>query len=163
MRSFHTGLRCLSLLCAVAALLALSASCSREKKAPHELLLSLLDEEKTIPAGRIYLRTAEESSRAYLSDALLAQAFGNGALPPAVDGIVDAACYFSYAHPYELDVFLCTSAASAQAVAKMCLRRLDVLKNYRTYEGLDADTVAAYLNNATVTVRGKYVIFRVAE
>ncbi|MBQ2734994.1 MAG: DUF4358 domain-containing protein [Clostridia bacterium] len=79
-----------------------------------------------------------------------------------MDEIADAACYFSYAHPCEFGVFLCKSASSAQTVAKMCLRRLDILKSYRTYEGLDESTVSAYLENASVTVRGKYVILRVS-
>ena len=155
--------RALCLLFAALALLSLCSSCATAQLSPQERLLAMLREETKIPAGRIYLRSAPTDDAAHLSNALLAQLFGNGALPPAVEGIVDAACYLSYSHPCELGVFLCRSAVSAQEVASMCLCRIDFLKAHPTYEGLDPAAVAACLENASVTLRGSCVILRIWE
>ena len=153
-------LRVFCLLCVFCCLFSMLSSCSRKEKTPHEMLLALLKEQKALPAGRVYLRSAEQGDH-HLSNALLAQAFGNGVLPPAVDEIVDAAYYFSYLYPCEAGVFLCKSASSAHAVAKLCLQRIDFLRNHRVYDDLDDDTVSAYLGNASVSICGRFVILRI--
>ena len=95
-----------------------------------------------------------------LTDELLAVTFGNGHLPPELDEVVDAAVYLSYTHPVELAVFRCKSTDGTDAVAAMCLRRLDYLRHHRINQ---SDELHAYLDRARVTVCGKWVILTVSS
>ena len=58
----------------------------------------------------------------------------------------------------EFSVFLCDSNADTDAVAQMCLRRLSYLKSYWK----DTED-ASYLQNASVTVRGRWVVLCVSS
>jgi len=154
--------RMLCLLCAAACILSV-CSCKGAAPTPYGLLVAMQEAEKPLPPGRVYLRSAAVEDGTYLSDELLTALFGNGTFPPAMDGVCDAACFFSYTHPCELAVFLCKSLSATKAVSQMCLRRLDTLRQYRSYEGLSDAQVNAYLDAATVTVRGCYVILCVSS
>ena len=156
-------LRILSLLCLFSLMLGLGTSCRRSAQTPYEVLLTMQAIEKPLPAGKLYVRSAPEGDKLHLSDELLSALFGNGSIPPAMDGVEDAACFFSYSHPCEFAVFLCKTVHATSAVSKLCLKRLDTLRQYRSYEGLDDATVSEYLDRASVTVRGRYVILCVSS
>lgn len=148
------------ILCLLLALLLLSGSCAWQKNVtPAEVIDAMCAAEKPLPAGRIYLRSAPTDTTRHLSDPLLATTFGNGSPPPELDKISDAACFFSYTQPCELAVFLCKSADGTDAVAKMCLRRLDMLKAQHAQDS----TNSHYFENACVVVRGRWVILCVSS
>ena len=123
----------------------------------------MCEAETSLPAGKLYVLSAPEDSEEYFPSALFAATFGNGSAPPELDLIDDAAIYFSYATSCELAAFLCKSADGTDAVAKMCLRRLDVLKNYRDSDRTSQIEDTDLLENATVTVRGRWVILCVSS
>ena len=77
-----------------------------------------------------------------------------------MDLVSDVSVYLSYTHPCELAVFRCKTADGTDAIAAMCLRRLDFLKNHRINQSGEAD---AYLDSARVTVWGRWVIFTVSS
>ena len=137
-------------------LLALCASslcsCFSAPPTPEDLVQAMCRTVKSLPAGRLYVLSAPQDDTRHLQADLLASAFGQGKLPPEMEEVEDAAFYFSLRSPCEFAVFLCKSAGGTEAVARMCLHRLDVLKSY----GYDGDN-AAMTENATVTVCGRWV------
>ena len=142
--------------------LLLSACIRTDTVSPHQVLEALCQAETPLPAGRIYVLSAPQDSTRHPSDNLLAATFGNGCLPPEMDQVADAAFFLSYTHPCELAVFHCKTADGTDQVAEMCLRRLDSIKQYRTNSSTE-EAYAAYLENACVTVRGKWVILLVSS
>lgn len=163
MSATRFSFRMYALLTALLCVLCLGSACHRGAGSPYELLLAMQAAEAPLPSGKLYLRSAPEGDPSHLSDPLLAALFGNGALPPAMDGVEDAACFFSYTHPCEFSVFLCKTLSSTSAVSQMCLRRLDAIRQHRSYDGLDDAAVSDYLDRASVTVRGRYVILCVSS
>ena len=125
---------------------------------PATVLQAVTEAEKPLPAGRLYLLSAPSEDPRHPSEGLLSATFGNGKLPPEMSEVEDAAFYLSVTAPCELAVFLCKSTDGADAVAKMCLRRADLLMRDPTNggKGVAAESVA-------VTVRGKWVIFCVSS
>ena len=153
--------RFFTLLLAFCLYIPLFSACSASSTAsPTALLEAMCAAECPLPAGRIYVRSAPQDSDSHLGDELLAMTFGNGALPPEIDEVTDAAIFLSYTNPCELAVFRCKTADGTDAVAAMCLRRLDFLKTHRIDQNSETD---AYLCSARVTVWGKWVIFTVSS
>ncbi len=136
------------------------SSCAHTHATARELLEAMRNAEKPLPAGRSYVRCAPQDGEEALTDELLAVIFGNGHLPPQMDEVVDAAVYLSFTHPAELAVFRCKSTDGTDAVAAMCLRRLDYLKHHRINLSAEAQT---YLDRARVTVCGRWVILTVSS
>lgn len=135
-------------------------SCTPTHATARELLEAMRNVEKPLPAGRSYVRLAPQDGEYALTDELLAVTFGNGHLPPEMDEVIDAAVYLSFTRPAELAVFRCKSTDGTDAVAAMCLRRLDYLRNHRTDPDNDLHT---YLDRARVTVCGRWVILTVSS
>ena len=151
--------RSISIFCFLFSLLFLFSACGNTASATSSQAINAICASQTgLPPGRIYVRSAAPDDAEFLSDALLAATYGNGYLPPEMDEVTDAACFFSYTQPCEIAVFLCKTAAGTDAVAEMCLRRLDTLKQYRSKADIDESTHELYLENATVTVRGRWDI-----
>ena len=144
---FVLPILCISLLC----------GCVSSAPTPETVVRSMCNAMGSLPAGRLYVLSAPQDDARHLHADLLASAFGQGAPPPAMEEVEDAAFYFSLNSPCELAVFLCKSAGGTEAVARMCLHRLDVLKSYG-YGGDDA----AMTENATVTVCGRWVLLCVS-
>jgi hypothetical protein len=143
------------------ALTLLLTSCTAPSNtAPADLLEAMCRSQASLPVGKCYVRSAPQDSDRRLTDELLAVTFGNGFLPPEIDEVSDAAVFFSYVHHTELAVFRCKTTDGTDAIAAMCLRRLDFLRNHRTDQGSEAD---AYLESACVTVWGRWVIFTVSS
>ena len=152
--------RFLALLSIICLCICLSACKAFPAASPTELLEAMCNAERPLPSGRIYVRSAPQDSDIHLGDELLAVTFGNGTLPPEIDEVTDAAVYLSYTHPCELAVFRCKTADGTDAVAAMCLRRLDFLKTHRVDQSSETDV---YLDSARVTVWGRWVIFTVSS
>ena len=131
--------------------------CFSAPPTPEALVQAMCRSIHSLPAGRLYVLSAPQDDDKHLSADLLASAFGQGAPPPEMEEVEDAALYFSLRSPCELAVFLCKNAGGTEAVAKMCLHRLDVLKSY----GYDGEN-AAMTENATVTVCGRWVVMCVS-
>ena len=148
----------LFICCLLLTLALLLGGCGGAQVSPAEVLDAMCATQKPLPAGKILIRSLPQENDRHLSDTLLAVTFGNGSLPPALDGVRDAACFFSYTQPCELAVFLCNSNNAAQNVAKMCLRRLDLLKVQYAHDAANQDC----FENAAVVVRGKWVVLCVA-
>lgn len=151
-------------VCILLSVILAFCACTDASVTPQKVLADMCRAEKPLPAGQTYLLSALPESDAYLSPELLAACFGKeGKIPIAMDGVQDAAFFFSYRQPCEIDVFLCKSSAETEAVAKMCLHRLDALRNY--FEGAETCTeeAVAYLQNACVTVRGRWVVLCVSS
>ncbi len=144
----------LSILCFL--LVLALVSCSPSSASPRSVLGAMRRAEVGLPAGQIYVRLAPQDGEAYLSDELLSVIFGNGSLPPEIELIADAALYLSYTQQREMAVFRCKSTDGTDAIAAMCLRRLDSLKSYWTDEG--KSDVGIDFSSARVTICGKWVI-----
>ena len=116
--------------------------------------------EKPSPAGRLYVLRAPKDGKEHPSDSLLAAMFGSrdAALPAAFDHVEDAAFFLSYSGACEWAVFRCDSADGTREVSRMCLRRLDQLRLYRT-----GDEDVAMLQKARVVIRGDLVILVVSS
>jgi hypothetical protein len=136
---------------------ALLCGCFSSPPTPESVVRFLCSSVSSLPAGRLYVLSAPQDDAMHPRADLLASAFGQGALPPEMEEVEDAAFYFSLNSPCELAVFLCKSAGGTEAVARMCLHRLDVLKSY----GYDGEN-AVMTENATVTVCGRWVLLCVS-
>ncbi len=136
-------------------------SCSNTHASPSTLLDAICQAEASLPSGRRYLLSAPENDPLHPSPELLASLWGNGSLPPAFDGVEDAAFFFSYTHPCELAVFLCKESDRAEEVATLCTARLSHLQRY--YEQTENADGLAYIERATVRIRGRWVIFCISS
>ena len=149
--------RSLLLLCCLLLTLSLLSCQLQERATPAEAVEAMCRAEKPLPAGQLYCLSEQHSGQGEpLTRELIETAFGNGVYPPEMDGVTDAACFFSYSEACELSVFLCESATDAHSVANMCLRRLELLKRERP-------DCADILENATVTVRGRWTVLCVSS
>ncbi len=153
---------CPLLLCLLLAAALLLGSCTQRAPSAAEVLDGMCAAVSPLPAGRKYVQSAPKDSQEHFSTELLAATFGNGASPPAAEHILDAAVWFSYTDATELAVFSCKSADGADAVAGMCLDRLDILKNYRTAENADANGDSLY-RTAQVRIHGRWVVLCIAH
>ena len=140
---------CLLLLSAL--LLGTGCSAHRATRATA-VITEMRDSIKLLPDGRVY--TLRESDGFYLlTDTLLTTLYGERA-PLAADSVLDAAVFLSYKSPCELAVFCCRNRDSTRAVSEMCLLRLDALRREWS-----SNEDVAHLANASVTVRGNWVVF----
>ena len=126
---------------------------------PGDLLTRLLSATPSPPSGRLCCLFPQNDGEHPLSDALLASAFGEGSRPVAMDGVEDAACYFSFRSAYEIDLFLCKSSATADAVEEMCLFRLRLLRRLRQEDA----AAMALLEQAEVLRHGPWVLLAVTS
>ena len=125
--------------------------CAASPATPESLVQAMMQAEKPLPAGRLYVLSAPSDNAKTPTEELLAVTFGNGTLPPELSQVTDAAFFLSYTQPCEFAVFLCTNRAATEAVARMCLRRVDTV--LRAQGEVDQE-IAAH----AVTVRGRWVI-----
>ena len=116
------------LLCAV--WLPLLSSCSPRK----ELDLALEEmcrTEGSLPAGQKYLLSKPTKKEwKQISEEHLAALFRSASLPPALENVTEGALYLSFSHPFEIAVFACESRGDCDAVAQLCLGRLEGLRAY---------------------------------
>lgn len=131
-------------------------SCSAHPPTARAVLGAMCRSESALPAGEIYVRLAPQDGEAYLSDEMLSVIFGNGSLPPEAELIADAALYLSYTRHCEMAALLCKSTDGTDAIATMCLRRLDSLKSY--WIGEESAENSMDFDQARVTVCGRWVI-----
>ena len=132
-------------------------ACAPRNASPRRVLEAMCRAETSLPAGQLYVRLPPQDGAASLSDEVLTVIFGNGVLPPEIELIADAALYLSYTQPCEMAVFQCKSTDGTDAIAAMCLRRLDSLDSYWTEHGQVGN--GNVLEHARVTVCGRWVIF----
>ena len=145
----------LPLLLALAMLLPLPAC--RQDPSPQTVLDTMSATQPPLPAGQCYLDTASPGEKTYAEAELIAALYGNGATPPEWDSVLAFAIRpSSFATPCELAVFRCVSAREAEDVARMCLRRVEILR--RTCRDTPYESIAA---QATVSIRGSYVLMAV--
>ncbi len=136
----------------------LFCGCGKASAFPCDIVRAMQNAEKPSPAGRLFILSALEEEDGYIEEDLLAATFGDGILPPELEYVEDAAFFFAFQHPCEFSVFLCNTSVDTDAVAQMCLRRLSYLKSYWK----DRDE-ATYVQHASVTVRGRWVILCVSS
>lgn len=136
----------------------LLSGCTSKKTTPQELIEAICNAENGLPAGRFYVLSAQADDAKHPSDIWLGAMFGNGKMPSALALVEDAAFFASYTQPCEFAVFLCKTSNATKAVSEMCLHRLDSLKLYR-----EGEKDSAPLQNAGVTVRGKWVFLYVCN
>ena len=147
----------LILLITLSLLLALT-SCGREVST-EEVLAAMCASQPPLPAGQIFLSTAEAGEEEFADEELLAVLFGGGSLPVEFEVICEFAFRLSTgATPHEFAVFRCLSSQDAYDVAQMCLRRADLLR--RGHIETEWETVT---QGAQVSVCGKYVLWAVGE
>lgn len=139
--------------------LLLSVGCAPDSPAPEQVLAALVEAEIGLPAGQVYLASAEAHEVSYLSDGMICDLYGNGELPWQLSLVQDYGIFLSSAqHPCEFAAFLCYSRSDTDQVATMCHARLDALRAH--YNGTD---FASYTQNARVAVVGRYVLLMVSS
>lgn len=149
-------------------LILLTCACSMKKRPPAtalEVLTAMLN--ATTPSeGRIRTLTAETETQR-LPTELLTALYGSTAEKwfEAGEGslIDDGAVYLSEVmHPFEMAVFRCIDQGDVSggmaSILGVCASRLEIIK--AAWQGSDYDT---FVQNATVTYCGSYVILVVAE
>ena len=134
------------------------SACSGPKTTPQNVIAAICEAENGLPAGRLYVLSAPTDDEKHPSESWLGAMFGNGKVPSAFDLVEDAAFFTSYTEPCEFAAFLCKTKDATQAVSEVCLHRLHSLKLYR-----EGEKDSAPLQNAGVTVRGKWVILYVCK
>ncbi len=124
-----------------------------------EILHAMIDSQPNLPAGTTYRKDASLGEDGHVDNELLSVLYGNGTLPPEFEFINDFAIHLSsFAEPYELAVFHCVSERDAYDVARMCLKRTQRLAiSCRETE------FTTLVDNAQVTIRGKYVLIAVCD
>ena len=145
-----------ALLWILVSVVLLCSSCT-ERSVPSalEAITALCEANPSLPTGRFYWRHTSAPSAAHeLSDRLLADLFGAGVLPPEIDHVQDAAVYLAFTEQEEYAVFLCKSRDDTASLSLLCQRRIDRLRRpYATEQAMPPS-----LQNASVTVRGRWVI-----
>ncbi len=142
--------------------------CERKDTA-QSVLNAVCVSETALPAGGYYLWSPSDHPSEISGDSspfrtmdstLFSALFGNGTLPAEADCILEGACYFAYTEPYEISVFLCKSAAEAERVAKLCLRRLDLLRTgYDKRENADR----SFAEHSRILRSGRWVLLCVSK
>ena len=154
MRPF--GLSCFPRFLVLLLLPCLLLGCRAQGVTAKAVLSAICKEEASLPAGAFYWLSSEEDKERP-SDALLAAAFGEGSPPSSLFEVEDAAFFFSYTQTCEFSVFLCKRASGTEAVSKMCLHRLEQLKN-----AFGEENLPPALKSATVVTRGRWVLLCVS-
>ena len=136
----------------------LNACSPTSPKNAAEVLQAICREETDLPSGKVFLYGLSDEMHPTLTEDMLTALYGDGDLPPAIDEADAAACYLSYAHPFELSLFCAKSVDGAHALAEMLLRRADRIR------ALYGDpTYGTYLENTKVTDIGRWVLLSVTE
>ncbi len=153
------------ILCLVLSLTVLltAVSCAPKSPAASEVLSAMCETQKSLPAGKRYVRSAPRDGEGLLSSELFAATFGTQANPPELELITDAALYLCYSDSTELCVLLCQSADAAASVAKLCRHRLDLLSRYRNPDSEESssssDSSPVLDTSGVLTVRGRWVVY----
>ena len=146
------------LLCVLVSLCLALSSCAAPK-APKDVLDALVKAEKGKVSGSIYMLSADEGTREYISDTALISLYG---FDRTLDGLSGGAVYLSdFCHPVEFAVFLCRDTYTAEDVAMYLKNRVRTLYENASASApfcdLSEDEYRAYIKNADVAVSGKYV------
>lgn len=128
-------------------------------RSPESIVNEICLAEAGIPGGTIYYSDAPEGSGSFLPPELLSSAFE---VPFNFDGIESAAIRLSDSgHPFEVAVFLCKDADSAEDVALFCRSRLRMLLRNSLFTseqcGMSKEEYESYLSGASVTISGRHV------
>lgn len=139
--------------------LCLSLCACAPVRSPVDIVNEICLAEAGIPAGELYFSEAPEGSESFLPPELLSSAYG---IPFDFEGIESAAVRLSAnGHPFEVAVFLCKDAGSAEDVALFCRSRIKVLLRNSLFTsdqcGMSREDYEDYLSGASVTVSGRHV------
>ncbi len=139
--------------------IALPSCSAADTTACSEILLKLTESEISLPAGKIYDMKAHEGDDEYLPQRLFVMLFGNGKIPSACDGWLDAALFLSLTDlPCEFAVILCNSPDNATDTARLLISRLDAVRTVKG-DGKFADM----LDSAKVTIIRNYVLLIISS
>lgn len=136
-------------------------SCRAHTVRAAEMVRAACAKETNLPDGRIYCSDAEngnENAEQQADRELCAGLYGEGDFPPALSQCTEYAFFLPVRqHPCEFAVFFCQTADAADAVARMCLTRREML--IAAWRGSDYE---AYPIDACVRIRktgGRYIVF----
>ena len=143
-----------------AVLLIVLPSCGARRDVPAGAVLSaILMREEHCPSGTVYSASAGEGEKGYFSESLCTALYGDEAPPVEWSLIADYAIFLTAAeHPTELAVFRCRSVADAEEVARLCSRRLTLLRQY--WRGSEYES---YPLGGRVVILGSYVVMAVCS
>jgi hypothetical protein len=128
-------------------------------RSPEAIVKEICLAEAGIPAGELYFSEAPEGSESFMPPELLSSAYG---IPFDFEGLESAAVRLSAnGHPFEVAVFLCKDAGSAEDVALFCRSRIKLLLRNSLFTskqcGMSKEAYESYLSGASVTVSGRHV------
>lgn len=106
----------------------LLVSCSTQKSASCDVIISRVLAENAEKNGQIFLLGAEEGRLEYFSDQTKMLMYGENSLKNYFSKIEDCAVYVSSHIPEELAIFKCYSRSDTDDIVKMCLERADMIK-----------------------------------
>lgn len=134
------------------------SACKKAEPSTEELLSSITNEMPSLSYGTIYLSTADEGTRHYMSSALFSVLYGDGSEAPR-SLIEEFAIYLSsFQLPCEVAVFKCYSPSDTERIEKMCLMRLSSLKKH--FKATPHESVA---EQATIIKKGSFVIMALSK
>lgn len=134
-------------------LLFLLPSC-KDTRSAEDVLFNITKDFDNLPDGSVYLSSAEEGSKKFLSVAMINSLYHNGAAEYEFSLVEEYAIYISsFAKPCEIAVYKCYSASDTDLIASMCHKRIEKLRVM-----LAGTSFAEIIDAADVEVKGRFVI-----
>ena len=133
-------------------------SCDKETRTASEILGELLENEKKLPDGPIYLTEAVVGEKEYFPNEKKDSMYGAKAREEFFPLIENYAVYISsFANAFEVAVFKCYSKSDVDSICEMCFSRGDTIRTVIGHQkGFENVKVR-------VIFRGRYVCMYVGE
>ena len=141
-------------------ILILSACSNRESDFPicHDVVNAICDGEISLPAGKIYYKSASAGEDGYISDDMLSATLGGGKSLSIFELWDDIALFLpSSDHPCEIIAIHCASVADTSDTALLLSSRLSDIKNAK------ADKYPEYFDDCKIFIIKNYVLMIVSS
>ena len=128
---------------------------------PQGVYESFVDKYGQLPVGTLYDSEKKEWEDGYVSDRLVESLYGCTRDGGEMEHVLSFCVYLSSRSDeiYELGIFLCNSHSEAEQVAKMCLLRIDTVKEIRIKT--EGEVGLSSLDGAFVRVSGKFCVYSI--
>ena len=133
-------------------------SCVKDTLTASEALTRILENEKKLPDGQLYLKGAEAGEREYFSEEMMSSMYGSKANDEFFSLVEDFALYISsFANGFEVAVFKCYSNSDVDSICETFFWRSDIIKSVIGHQkGFENICVKVFFH-------GRYVCMYVGE
>ena len=133
------------------------SGCTKKYDNARALFDEFCDVYGTLPAGKLFVSTANEWDEEYLSDEIIYSMYTDTRGVCYYDLVAESAIYLCSSPDVfcEFAVFICRDNTDTQAVAKMCHARIDMARELRNLVNTE------YSESARVEIFGNVVVMSV--